>query len=114
GDGAFNFGVPTAALWSAHRAAAPFVTVILNNGTYLASRQPVRRLFPEGAAQRRDDFPETMLGGAIDYAALARSCGGTGEVVDRPEQMPGAMRRALACSAGGRCAVIDARLPAPG
>ncbi|HEY4026841.1 MAG TPA: thiamine pyrophosphate-requiring protein, partial [Candidatus Dormibacteraeota bacterium] len=36
GDGAFNFGVPTAALWTAHRAGAPFVAVILNNHSYRA------------------------------------------------------------------------------
>ncbi|MBV8789056.1 MAG: thiamine pyrophosphate-requiring protein, partial [Mycobacterium sp.] len=37
GDGSFNFGVPSAALWSAHRHGAPFVTVVLNNQSYLAS-----------------------------------------------------------------------------
>jgi acetolactate synthase-1/2/3 large subunit len=113
GDGAFNFGVPTAALWSAHRAGAPFVTVILDNGTYLASRMPVERLFPEGAARRQNDFPETRLGPPIDYAALARSCGGEGIVVEEPSEMGDAVERAIAALGEGRCTVIDARLPAP-
>ncbi len=113
GDGAFNFGVPTAALWSAHRAGAPFVTVILDNGAYLASRRPVETLFPEGAARRANSFPETRLGGSLDYAALARACGGEGLVVGHPDQIGDALRTALAATAQGRCAVIDARLPPP-
>lgn len=114
GDGAFNFGVPTAAIWSAHHARAPFVTLILDNGAYLASRRPVERLFPDGAARRGNTFPETRLDGPLDYAALARACGGEGLVVERPDQVPGALERALACTRQGRCAVIDARLPEPG
>ncbi|MBO0746166.1 MAG: acetolactate synthase, partial [Candidatus Dormibacteraeota bacterium] len=113
GDGAFNFGIPTAALWSAQRAGAPFVTVILDNGSYLASRRPVEALFPEGAARRANTFPETKLGGELDYAALARACGGEGLVVERPDQMGDAFQQALAATTEGRCAVIDARLPAP-
>lgn len=113
GDGAFNFGVPTSALWAAHRAGAPFVTVILDNGTYLASRMPVERLFPEGSARRRNDFPETRLGSPIDYAALARSCGGDGIVVESPDQMGDAVQKAVAALAEGRCTVIDAMLPSP-
>lgn len=113
GDGAFNFGVPTAALWSAHRAGAPFVTVILDNGAYLASRRPVEALFPEGAARRANAYPETVLGGSLDYAALARACGGEGLVVERPDQLGDALGQALAATTEGRCAVIDARLPPP-
>lgn len=41
GDGSFNFSVPTAALWSAHRYRAPFVAVVLNNHSYWASKLPV-------------------------------------------------------------------------
>jgi hypothetical protein len=35
-------------------------------------------------------------------------------VVERPDQVAGALERALACTRQGRCAVIDARLPEPG
>ena len=113
GDGAFNFGVPTAALWTAHRAAAPFVIVILNNRSYHASKLPVTRLYPQGAAMRNSDFPETQLGPALDYVALARACGGEGEVVSRPAAMGSALERALACAASGKCVVLDVTLPLP-
>jgi acetolactate synthase-1/2/3 large subunit len=113
GDGAFNFGVPTAALWTAHRAGAPFVTVILDNRSYHASKLPVARLYPEGAAVRHGDFPETQLEPALDYVGLARACGGEGEVISRPAEMGPALERALACTASGKCVVLDVQLPVP-
>jgi len=113
GDGAFNFGVPTAALWAAHRAGAPFVAVVLNNRSYYASKRPVQSLYPEGAAVAANDFPETELTPETDYALLARACGGEGRRVDAPADLPDALRWAVTESSHGRCVVIDARLPRP-
>ena len=114
GDGAFGFGVPTAAMWSAHRAGAPFVTVVLNNQAYKASRRPVEALFPDGASTAHADFPETDLSPGPDYARLAEAYGGVGVTVERPEEMAAALEECLAAVGRGRCAVIDARLPSPG
>ncbi len=111
GDGSFNFGVPNAALFSAHQAGAPFVTVILNNGEYRASRLPVQRLFPDGAAEKHRSFPETVLSPQPDYARLAEALGGHGETVKHPDEVAGALNRALEAQADGRCAIIDAHLP---
>jgi acetolactate synthase-1/2/3 large subunit len=113
GDGAFNFGVPTAALWTAHRAGAAFVAVVLNNHSYSASKRPVQNLYPDGAAVATGDFPETQLTPDIDYPLLARACGGAGRAVERPGDVPDALDWALAEAAQGRCAVIDVRLPKP-
>ncbi|HXM55056.1 MAG TPA: thiamine pyrophosphate-dependent enzyme, partial [Candidatus Dormibacteraeota bacterium] len=113
GDGSFNFGVPTAALWSAHRVGAPFVTVILNNHAYHASKRPVQTLYPDGAAVRSGDFPETELTPETDYALLARACGGDGRAVDSPGDLGDALRWALGEAKHGRCVVLDARLPRP-
>jgi len=113
GDGSFNCAVPTAALWCASRAAAPFVTVILNNRSYHASRRPVATLYPEGAAVRGDDFPETALTPEIDYPLLARACGGEGRAVETPAELGDALAWALDEAGRGRCAVLDARLPPP-
>jgi acetolactate synthase I/II/III large subunit len=112
GDGSFNFGVPTAAIWSAQKAGAPFVAVILNNRAYRASRLPVQRLYPKGDADAEGTFPETRLSPAPDYVLLARAFGGDGQVVERPEDLPAALERCLEVQAGGRCAVVDVRLPA--
>ncbi|BCO85214.1 acetolactate synthase [Mycobacterium paraintracellulare] len=113
GDGSFNFGVPTAALWSAHRHDAPFVTVVLNNHSYLASKLPVMELYRQGISMRENDFPETRLTPDTDYAALARACGGSGRSVTTPAEMREAIGWALAEADEGRCTVLDVQLPQP-
>jgi acetolactate synthase-1/2/3 large subunit len=113
GDGSFNFSVPTAAMWSARRAGASFGTIILNNRAYRASRLPVQRLFPGGAADAEGSFPETDLAPAPGYVDIARAFGGDGSVVREPAEMAGAVEHCLALLAGGRCAVIDVQLPPP-
>ncbi len=111
GDGAFGFSVPTAAIWSAQRAGAPFVAVILNNHAYRASRLPVQRLYPGGAADTDGSFPETDLDPAPSYTDLARAYGGGGRVVRSPGELPSAVEHCLALAADGRCGVIDIQLP---
>lgn len=113
GDGSFNFGVPTAALWSAHRHGAPFVTVVLNNQSYLASKLPVMALYPDGVSVRENDFGETRLTPDTDYAALAKACGGSGRSVHTPAEMSEAVKWALAEADHGCCTVLDVRLPQP-
>jgi acetolactate synthase-1/2/3 large subunit len=112
GDGSFNFGAPTAAIWSAHRAGAPFIAVILNNGSYRASRLPVPRLYPGGAGEKEGSFPEADLSPAPDYVGLATAFGGGGRVVRDSSDLPDAVEHCLALEADGRCAVLDIRLPA--
>ncbi|MGH3319834.1 MAG: thiamine pyrophosphate-dependent enzyme, partial [Streptosporangiaceae bacterium] len=114
GDGAFNFGVPTAALWSAQRAGAPFVAVILNNQAYRASKLPVQRLYPGGAADKEGSFPETDLTPPPDYVQLARVYGGDGATVTHPDDIPAALEHCLDQQNHNRCAVLDIRLPGSG
>jgi len=111
GDGAFSFSVPTAAIWSAQRAGAPFVAVILNNHAYRASKLPVQRLYPGGAADTEGSFPETDLTPAPSHVDLARAYGGDGRVVRSPGELPAALEYCLGLEADGRCGVIDIQLP---
>jgi acetolactate synthase I/II/III large subunit len=111
GDGSFSFSVPTAAIWSAQRAGAPWVAVILNNRAYRASRLPVQRLYPGGAAEAEGSFPETDLTPAPSHVDLARAYGGDGRVVRSADELPAAIEHCLALQADGRCGVIDVQLP---
>jgi acetolactate synthase-1/2/3 large subunit len=111
GDGSFGFGVPTAAFWSAHRAGAPFIAVILNNHSYRASRLPVGRLYPGGAGEKEGSFPEADLSPAPDFVGLATAYGGGGRVVANSAELADAVEYCLALEADGRCAVLDIRLP---
>jgi len=107
GDGAFLFGVPTSALMMAAQWGTPFLTVILNNSGYRASRLPVYGLFPDGASARRADAVATRFTQAPDYPALAAACHAHGERVELVEDIVPALRKALAALDEGRCAVVE-------
>ena len=96
GDGSFVFGSPVAALWAAQQAAAPFLTLILNNGGYNASKMPVLGLFPDGASKQANAFPGVRFNTPPDYAAVARSCHAYGERVEDPAELTSAIERGLA------------------
>lgn len=107
GDGSFIFSSPVAALWAARDAGAPFLTVILNNQGYRASKNPVTMLFPEGASVRAADFSGTTLNAPPDYARLGRACHAEGIRVEDPGELESAIQRALAAVTAGRCAIVD-------
>jgi acetolactate synthase-1/2/3 large subunit len=102
GDGAFGFSV--AELDTAVRYGISVVHVIHDNQAWGVIAQSQKRLgFQLG----------TSLEGT-DYVAIARGFGAFAERVERPEEMAGALGRALAAQ---RPAVIDARVrfdPHPG
>ncbi|HEY0582698.1 MAG TPA: thiamine pyrophosphate-dependent enzyme, partial [Chloroflexota bacterium] len=112
GDGSFVFGSPVAALWAAQQSAAPFLTVVLNNAGYNASKVPVLGLFPDGASRRANAFPGVRFPTPPDYAVLARSCHAYGERVDDPAELGPAIERALAAVRAGQAAVLDVVLSA--
>ena len=107
GDGSFVFGSPVAALWAAQQAAAPFLTIVMNNGGYNASKMPVLGLFPDGASKRANAFPGVRFNTPPDYAALARSCHAYGERVEDPAELPAAIDRGLSAVNAGQAAVLD-------
>lgn len=107
GDGAFLFGVPTSALMMAAEWGTPFLTVILNNKGYRASRLPVYGLFPDGVSRRRGDAVGTRFTRAPDYPALAAACHAHGERAEKAEDLLPALRRALAAVDAGQAAVLE-------
>jgi acetolactate synthase-1/2/3 large subunit len=107
GDGAFLFGVPTSALMMAAQWGTPFLTVILNNGGYRASRLPVYNLFPDGISVKRKTAVATRFTQAPDYPALAAACHAHGERVEKAEDLVPALRRAVAAVDAGQAAVVE-------
>jgi acetolactate synthase-1/2/3 large subunit len=107
GDGSFLFGVPSSALMMAAEMKTPFLTVIMNNDGYRASRLPVYDLFPEGASAASGDAVGTSFTTAPDFAALAAACHAHGERVTRRGQLVTALRRCLDVIAEGSAAVLD-------
>jgi acetolactate synthase-1/2/3 large subunit len=107
GDGSFVFSSPIATLYAAQQAGAPFLHIIMNNGGYNASKNPVLTLFPEGASARADAFPGVRFENPPDYAQIARGCHAYGERVEEPEDVVPALQGAFAALDDGQAAVLD-------
>jgi acetolactate synthase I/II/III large subunit len=90
-DAAFLSSLPSAAFWTAHRDAAPFLTVVLE--------QPGRRARPGD--------------GQPDVVSVARAAGAEAVVADEAGEIAEALEQLLATTRDGVCAVLDVRLPAP-
>jgi acetolactate synthase I/II/III large subunit len=113
GDGSFLFASPTASLLAALEAAAPVMVVVLQNGGYAASSRPVHELFPDEASPQDREVVGTRFAVMPDFAKLADACHAHGEHVHRPEELDGAMQRALDATAHGRSAVVVAHVGSP-
>ncbi|GAA3661896.1 thiamine pyrophosphate-requiring protein [Microbacterium marinilacus] len=112
GDGTYQLSVPSSTYWVAQRYRTPFVTVILDNGGWNATKQSLQGQFAGGVADTSDRY-WVNLGQHTDLAGIASAAGGAwGAVVTEVEQLAPALREALAQVERGRAAVIDVRMPA--
>lgn len=106
GDGAFMFGVPTAALWLSRRESLPILILILNNACYNSVRLAARDAYPEGV-QVREGFVGVSLAESPAFEMIAESCGGWGKRVERPDALVPALKEALDVVRQGRTAVVN-------
>jgi acetolactate synthase I/II/III large subunit len=95
GDGAYIFGTPTAAHWTARAHNLPVLTVIFNNRAWNAVKRSVTSHAPQGWAMRTGSMPMSELDPAPDYEAVARACGHWAERVEDAGKLPGVIREAL-------------------
>lgn len=96
GDGSFGFNAME--LDTAVRHCAPVLVVVANNGSW--------------AIEVRDQQENhgVVVGTELqfaDHAAIARALGAHGERVNRADELPGALARALQQVAAGRPALLD-------
>lgn len=111
GDGFFLYGVPYAALWSAVKYQAPFLTVVYQNLAYSTGTVALARFYPDGFSVRQGDFEGGWIDPPPDLARLAESVGAYGENVSEPEQVRPALERGVKMVQEGTPAVIAVRLP---
>jgi acetolactate synthase-1/2/3 large subunit len=113
GDGFFEFGTPSAALWAAAHHKAAFLSVVFVNGSYSTGTNGLRQSYPGGYAAENK-----CVGGTFDpppdFARMAQSAGGYGEVVTENSQVGAALKRGLEQTRDGIPAVIAVRLPSLG
>ncbi len=110
GDGGFIFANPVAALWTAEKAEAPVLCVVFNNGGYKAAQEPIPELFPDGAVARLGHGVVTRIDPRPDYAKVAEAAGGVGLRLERSEEAPAILERAVRTVLNGRSVVVDAVL----
>lgn len=95
GDGSYMFGNPTAGHYALRALDLPILVIIFNNGMWEEVEGSALRVFPDGHAARANRVPVAQLGPHPHYEHLMEVYGGHGERVDRPDQLPGALQRAL-------------------
>jgi len=95
GDGAYIFGTPTAAHWTARAHELPVLTIVFNNRAWNAVKRSVTSHAPKGWAVRSGAMPISELDPAPDYELIARACGNWAERVEDPAKLPGILREAL-------------------
>jgi acetolactate synthase I/II/III large subunit len=100
-EAAFASGLPTAALWAAQGAVAPFLTVVLDRGGR-QSRRPLKAP-PAEATEGGGLTPEVV--------AAAAASGAEAKVITHPSEVAAAVEQLLATTRDGVCAVLDIRLP---
>ncbi|MBI2231413.1 MAG: thiamine pyrophosphate-requiring protein [Deltaproteobacteria bacterium] len=95
GDGAYIFNVPTACHYVSQKYDLPLLIIIINNGTWGASKRTVLEQFPDGWAATANEFPFCDLTPSPKYEVVVSAFDGYGETVEEPSQFLSALRRAI-------------------
>jgi acetolactate synthase-1/2/3 large subunit len=95
GDGAYLFGVPTAAHWVSRALNLPVLFLVFNNARWNASRQATLAYAPDGWAAKAEAMPLCELSPPPDYELICRASGGHGKRVEDPRELPRALERAV-------------------
>ena len=110
GDGFFEFGTPSSALWAAAYHKAPFLSVVFVNASYSTGTNRLRQSYPGGyAAESKCDGG--MFDPPPDFGRLAEAAGCYGEAIAETAEVGPALKRGLAEVRKGNPAVIAVRIP---
>ncbi|MGD2071331.1 MAG: thiamine pyrophosphate-requiring protein, partial [Gemmatimonadota bacterium] len=111
GDGSWVFGSPIAAYRAAERYDCPFLTVLLDNQGYAATREAIRGIAPDGYARKARAYPACDLSTPPEqHASLAEALGLWARTVDDPTELQATLRGALEEVHRGRSALVDVRV----
>ena len=102
GDGAYMFANPMVGHWVAAKHGLPILTVVFNNSRYGAVRRATLSMFKEGAAGESDGRGLADLDPAPPYELMAQAQGAYTERVEKPADLPDALKRAREAVVSGR------------
>jgi acetolactate synthase I/II/III large subunit len=110
GDGGYHFSSPDSVYAVAQQYQIPVLTVVLDNGGWLAVKSAVQRVYPKGIAAETDQFQSRLRSGRQgeqrDFSAVARAFGAHGECVTEPDDLDSAIDRCLSALDDGKAAVL--------
>lgn len=111
GDGTFFFSVPSSTYWVSDRYRIPFLTVVLDNGGWNATKRNLTRQHAGGKAEEHDRY-WVNLQQSSDFSGIAKAAGHAwGATVTEFEALRGTLAAGLDQIAEGRSAVVTVRLP---
>ncbi len=111
GDGFYMFGTPGPALIAASHYGAPFMVVVYTNRSYTTGTTRVGLAYGRDGYAARAGYEGGYTDPPIDFAKEAEAAGAYGETVRDPGEVAAALRRGLARTRAGQCAVISMWLP---
>ena len=110
GDGFYMYSVANAAIASAVRYGAPFLSIIYQNRSYSTGTRATAQFYPEGFAVK-GGLEAGYFDPPIDFAKEAEAAGAYGENVSDPAEVGPALKRGLQQIRNGTPAVIAVWLP---
>jgi acetolactate synthase I/II/III large subunit len=106
GDGSFLYNPVVQALGAAKGSGLPILIIVFNNGQYRAMQTGHLHHYPDGVAREAEIWHGVTIDGP-DYAELGRPFGFYGQKVEKPAQLPGAIRDALRAVNDGNTAILN-------
>ncbi len=107
GDGSYIFANPTACHWVSDAHQLPVLTIVFNNSLWGAVRNATLAMYREGAAAKDNHRTLADLSPSPAFEKLVEAQGGFGERVEKPADLPAALRRAVEAVRGGRQALLN-------
>jgi acetolactate synthase-1/2/3 large subunit len=107
GDGSYLFGNPLSYHFVGKAENLPTLTVVANNHGWHAVRNATLSVYPKGDAAKTNVMPLTALDPSLHFEKAMEICGGYGERVEKPEDLPAALRRGLDAVRSGTPALIN-------
>jgi acetolactate synthase-1/2/3 large subunit len=106
GDGSFLYNPVVQALGASKGNDLPILIVVCNNGQYRAMQTGHLHHYPDGVAQEAQMWHGVTIDGP-DYAELGKPFGLPGQKVEKPSELPGAIRTTLREVEGGKTAILN-------
>lgn len=113
GNGSYIFGNPTPAHFVGVAENLPTLTIVMNNEQWFAVARATKVMYPEGLAAKANEMPLVDLKPSPQFEGIMEACGGYGEQVVDPADLPAALGRALEKVRNGTPALLNV-MTAPG